>query len=47
MTKRERTEATMNFEEPDRIPIYDLLYNDEAISYYAKRKLTVEKSQGG
>jgi len=42
MTKRERVEATMNFEEPDRIPIYDLLYNDEAISYYAKRKLTVE-----
>jgi len=33
MTKRERVEVTLNFEEPDRIPIYDLLYNDEAISY--------------
>jgi len=42
MIKRERVEATINFEEPDRIPIYDLLYNDEAISYYAKRKLTIE-----
>ncbi|MQY60147.1 MAG: hypothetical protein GH144_11210 [Clostridia bacterium] len=42
MTKRERVEATLNFEEPDRIPIYDLLFNDEAISYYAKRKLTLK-----
>jgi len=42
MTKRERVEATLNFEEPDRIPIYDLLFNDEAISHYAKRKLTIE-----
>jgi len=42
MTKRERVEVTLDFEEPDRIPIYDLLYNDEAISHYAKRKLTIE-----
>lgn len=42
MTKRERVEAVLNFEEPDRIPIYDLLYNDKAISYYAGKKLTVE-----
>jgi len=42
MTKRERVEATLNFEEPDRIPVYDLLFNDEAISHYAKKKLTIE-----
>ena len=42
MTKRERVEAVLHFEEPDRVPIYDLLYNDEAISYYAGKKLTVE-----
>jgi len=45
MTKRERVEATLNFEEADRIPIYDLLYNDGAISHYAKRKLTIENGE--
>jgi len=44
MTKRERIEAVLNFEEPDRIPIYDLLRNDEAISYYAGEKSTVENA---
>jgi len=42
MTKQERVQAALNFEEPDRVPIYDLLFNDEAISYYAKRRLTIE-----
>jgi len=44
MTKQERVWTTLNFEEPDRIPIYDLLYNDEAIFYHAKRKLTIENA---
>jgi hypothetical protein len=37
-------QATLNFEEPDRVPIYDLLFNDGAISYYAKKKLTIENA---
>lgn len=39
MTKRERVEATMNFREVDRIPVYDLLFNDAAIEYYSGQKL--------
>ena len=30
MTKRERVEATMAFQETDRGPLYDLLRNDAA-----------------
>ncbi len=37
--KRDRIEAIFNGEQPDRIPIYDLLFHDEAIEYYAGRKL--------
>lgn len=34
MTKRERVERTMAFEETDRVPMYDLMRNDAAIAYY-------------
>jgi len=34
MTKRERVEATLNLQETDRVPIYDLLYNDAIIQYF-------------
>lgn len=33
MTKRERVEAAMSFEETDRTPIYDILLNDALIEY--------------
>jgi uroporphyrinogen decarboxylase len=41
-TKRQRIEAVFNGEQPDRVPIYDLLVNDAAIEYYSGRKLDVE-----
>lgn len=41
MTKRERVERTMNFQETDRIPIYDLLRNDAAFEYFSGEKIPV------
>jgi len=38
-TKRERIEAIFNREKPDRIPVYDLMFNDAAIEYYSGKKL--------
>lgn len=37
MTKRERVEAAMNFQEVDRIPVYDILLNDDVIEYFTGR----------
>jgi len=34
MTKRERVEKTMSLQETDRVPVYDLLYNDSVIEYF-------------
>ncbi len=34
MTKRERVERTLNLQETDRVPVYDLLYNDSVIEYF-------------
>lgn len=34
MTKRERIIATLNLQETDRVPVYDLLYNDAVIEYF-------------
>jgi len=34
MTKKERVIATLNLQETDRVPIYDLLYNDAVIEYF-------------
>lgn len=41
-TKRQRIEAVFNGEQPDRVPIYDILFNDNAIEYYSGKKLTQE-----
>jgi hypothetical protein len=35
MTKRERVMRTLRFEETDRVPLYDLLQNDDVIEHYA------------
>lgn len=37
MTKRERVERTLSLQETDRVPIYDLLYNDSVIEYFTGR----------
>jgi len=42
MTKRERVEAVLNLEEPDRVPIYDLLRNDSAIEHYSGKHLNID-----
>jgi len=42
MTKFEGIKAVFEGEEPDQLPIFDLLCNDAAIEYYAGGKLTVE-----
>lgn len=39
MTKRERVEATMAFQETDRVPLYDLLRNDAAFAHYGGEPL--------
>lgn len=45
MTKRERVEKTMDFQETDRTPIYDLLRCDAAFEYFSGEKLpTLSKS---
>jgi hypothetical protein len=35
MSKRERVEATLNLQETDRTPVYDLMFNDACIKYFA------------
>ena len=39
MTKRERVERTLSFEETDRVPLYDLLRNDAAYAYFSGEPL--------
>lgn len=39
MTKRERVEAAMSLQEADRVPLYDLLYNDVVIEYFSGERL--------
>lgn len=38
MSKRERVEAALNLQETDRTPIFDILFNDAAIEYFAGRR---------
>jgi len=42
LSKRERVIRTMNFQETDRVPIYDILENDGLIEHLAGEILTVE-----
>ena len=39
MSKRERVERTMAFQETDRVPLYDLLFCDRAIERFSGEKL--------
>lgn len=41
MTKRERVLRTINLQETDRVPIYDILQNDGLIEHLAGERLTV------
>jgi hypothetical protein len=43
MTKRERVETALRLQETDRIPVYDLLYNDEAIRHFTGKNPPVGK----
>jgi hypothetical protein len=45
LTKRERVLRTIRFEETDRVPLYDLMRNDDIIEHYTGQKLTVEKGE--
>ena len=38
MTKRERVEATLLLQETDRVPVYDILINDDAIEHFAGKR---------
>ncbi len=38
MTKRERVMRTIRFDETDRVPLYDLLQNDDVIEHYSGRR---------
>lgn len=42
MTKRERVMRTVQFEETDRVSLYDILQNDAIIEHYAGRALDCE-----
>jgi len=37
MSKRERVEATLNFQETDRVPVYDIILNDAVIQHFTGR----------
>ena len=37
MTKRERVEATILFQETDRVPLYDIIINDDVIRHFTGR----------
>ncbi|MDP7448128.1 MAG: hypothetical protein QF689_06055, partial [Candidatus Latescibacteria bacterium] len=39
MTKRERVERTMAFQETARVPLYDLLRNDAAFAHFGGQSL--------
>ena len=39
MTKRERVERTMAFQETDRVPLYDLVRNDDAFADFSSEAL--------
>jgi len=43
MTTRERVERTMAHEETDRVPVYDLLRNDDAFEHFSGEKLPALK----
>jgi len=38
MTKRERVEATLSFQDTDRVPVYDLMVHDGAIEHFTGRR---------
>lgn len=38
MTKRERVEATLQRQETDRVPVYDILVNDAVIEHFTGRR---------
>ena len=42
-TKRERIEAVFSGEQPDRVPIYDLMTNTAAVEYYSGEKYCHER----
>ncbi|MHB1485128.1 MAG: uroporphyrinogen decarboxylase family protein [Saccharofermentanales bacterium] len=44
MTKRERVLRTINLQETDRTPVYDVIDNDGMREYYGKAKLTPENA---
>ncbi len=44
MTKEDRVICALRREEPDRVPIYDLVDNRGAIEHYAGRSLTLENA---
>lgn len=45
LTKRERVMRTVRFEATDRVPVYDLLFNDAIIEHYAGTRPTVAEAE--
>lgn len=45
MSKRERVLRTVNFQETDRVPLYDILQNDALIEHFTGQRLTVEDGE--
>ncbi|WP_041643899.1 hypothetical protein [Mahella australiensis] len=44
MTKKERVLRTINFQETDRIPVYDIIDNDHIREYYGGETITEENA---
>ena len=42
LTKRERVERALNFQEVDRVAIFDVLHQPEVVEYYSGKKLSYE-----
>ena len=45
MTKEERVVCALSREEPDRVPLYDLVSNVAVIEYYAGQRLTLDNAE--
>lgn len=47
LTKRERVMRTINFQETDRIPVYDIICNDSIIEHFLGEKITPQNAWQG
>ena len=45
MTKEERVVCALSLEEPDRVPLFDLVDNVAVMEHYAEQELTLDNAK--